>query len=627
MKHYYIYSKEDEKLAASVILYAKSKEIELVSIDIEKFDSLTVNENNHILVTACVDELKKVMHFASQKGLSIGIIARENQKELKSTFDLPEGLEERVDLALSSCNKKIDLLYCNETLVLQEVVVGEVPPLDSFSTSMEKLTFWERTKSFFSMLKKIKSLTHTSFTITTGKEKVLKFSAIGAVGVEYNNRTFAAKLVANYLKFNDSRLTLIFLSPSSILEYMRYIFQSHILKYTPKSLPKSVGYLHSHKLLIEAEKELDVTIDSINTFQTPITLETKTEALSLSVGEKFWEKSSKVKEIKENVKVDHLPSDSELSTYLGETIPLFSHASQEQFTSLFSNLREESKLNSTFVTLLILATIIATFGLYINSASVIIGAMLLAPLMQPIVGVSMGLLRQDSALLMNGAKSIGVGVLAVVFSAMFISWLVPLEQLTSEMNGRLSPTILDLFVAIVSGVAAAYAKSNEKIVGSLAGVAIAVALVPPIAVSGIGLGWGEWSMFNSAFLLFVTNLVGIILAASLTFLMLGFSPVSVAKKGLMYALILVAIVTVPLSISFSHMKHEIEITQQLSAFEVTINQKRIHLKNIDLQGKEVRCEVIASDILSKEEKVELKKLISKEVGEEVSVLVSFWYEL
>ena len=627
MKHYYIYTKEDEELASSVIQYAKSKEVELVSIGIEKFNALTVEEGDHILVTACVDELKQVMHFASEKSLSMGIIPRAEQKELKNTFDLPDTLEARVDLALASCGKKIDLLYCNETLVLQEIVVGEVPPLDSFSSSMEKQSFWERTKSFFSMIKKIKSLTHTPFTVTTGKEKVLKFSAIGAVGVEYNNRTFAAKLVANYLKFNDARLTLIFLSPSSILEYMGYIFQSHILKRTPKTLPNSVGYIHSNRLEIEAQKELSVTIDSVNSFKTPITLETKAEALALSVGEKFWEKSSNVKEIKENVKIDHLSSDSELSTYLGESIPLFSHASQEQFTSLFSNLREESKLNSTFMTLLILATMIATFGLYINSASVIIGAMLLAPLMQPIVGVSMGLLRQDSALLMNGAKSVGVGVLAVLFSAMLISWFVPLEQLTSEMHGRLSPTILDLFVAIVSGVAAAYAKSNEKIMGSLAGVAIAVALVPPIAVAGIGLGWADWSMFSSAFLLFITNLVGIVLAASLTFLMLGFSPVSVAKKGLTYALILVAIVSVPLSISFTKMKHDIGITQQLSDFEESINGKVIHLKNIHIQGKEVRCEVIASDILSKEEKVKLKGMISKEVGEEVSVLVSFWYEL
>ena len=625
--YHYIYTQSTEAFVTKVMEYLATKELEVKQIEIDKLEGLSLNKGEHLLVTGKVNDIKEVLAYAYEHEVSVGIVPLVEQKELMHTFSLPNKFEESIDLALSPCENKIDLLYCDETLVLQEVVLGEVPPLDCFSSSMEKSTLWERTKSFFSMLKKVRHLSHSSFTITTAKEKVLTFSAVGAVGVEYNNRTFASKLIANYLKFNDARLSLIVLSPTSVLQYMGYIFQSHILRRTPELLPSSVGYIHSQKLEIEANKKLTVTIDSNECMQTPVTLETKTEALHLSVGEAFWKRSSKVKEIKESVKVSHLPSDEEMSNYLGKSIPLFAHASKEQFSSLFKNLREESQLNSTFMTLLILATMIATFGLYINSASVIIGAMLLAPLMQPIVGVSMGLLRQDISLLSSGAKSVGVGVLAVLFTAMFIAFLLPLESLTSEMNGRLSPTILDMFVAIVSGIAAAYAKSNEKIIGSLAGVSIAVALVPPIAVAGVGLGWGEWSMFNSAFLLFITNLVGIVLAAALTFLMLGFSPLSVAKKGILYAMILVAIVSVPLSSSFSKMRHDIGIQKILSNFEASIGDKVIHLRNIKLQGKEIRCEVIASDILSKEEKKVLNALIADEVGEEVKVLVSFWYEL
>ena len=624
---YYIYMESVEDFAKRVVEYLTTQEQVVERVTLDELNDLTLKADDHLIVTGKVDSIKEVLAYAQEHQVSMGVVPMAEQRELIHTFSLPSNFEESIDLAMTPSSKKIDLLYCDDILVLQEVVIGEVPPLDSFSSSMEKLTFWERTKSFVDIFKKVRHLKHSSFTITTAKEKVLKFSAVGAVGVEYNNRTFASKLIAKYLKFNDARLSLVVLSPSSILQYMGYIFQSHILKRTPEILPSSVGYIHSQYLQIEADNKLTVTIDSKECIQTPIILETKAEALSLSVGEEFWARSSKVKEIKESVKVSHLPSDEEVSKYLGESIPLFSHASREQFTSLFSNLREESRLNSTFMTLLILATMIATFGLYINSASVIIGAMLLAPLMQPIVGVSMGLLRQDTGLLVDGAKSIGVGVLAVLVSAMLISWFVPLEQLTSEMSGRLSPTLLDLFVAIVSGIAAAYAKSNEKIIGSLAGVSIAVALVPPIAVSGVGLGWGDWSMFSSAFLLFVTNLVGIILSASLTFLMLGFSPVSVAKKGLTYALILVAIVTVPLYISFEKMKHNIDIQQQLSAFETTLNKKEIHIKNIEIQAKEVRCEVIASDILTSEEKRRLKELIALQVGKDVRILVSFWYEL
>ena len=625
--HYYIYTKISEELVHKALTYIATKEITVELVEMDALESLILKEGDHLLVTGSVYSIKQVMAYAYKKEVSLGIVPLSEQKELMATFALSSNLEESIDKALKPCEKKIDLLYCGDTLVLQEVVIGEVPPLDSFSSSMEKQSLWERTQSFFSIFKKVRHLAHTSLTMTTAKDKVLKFSAVGAVGVEYNNRTFASKLMAKYLKFNDARLSLVILSPSSILQYMGYIFQSHILKQTPESLPTSVGYIHSSFLKIEAQKKLTVTIDSERCMQTPITLETKAEGLRLSVGEAFWEKSSKVKEIKESVKVNHLPCDEEVSTYLGKSIPLFAHASREQFAALFTNLREESQLSSTFMILLILATMIATFGLYINSASVIIGAMLLAPLMQPIVGVSMGILRQDSSLLLSGANSIAIGVMAVIFSAVIIALLLPLEQLTSEMQGRLSPTILDMFVAIISGVAAAYAKSNEKIIGSLAGVAIAVALVPPLAVSGIGLGWGEWSMFSSALLLFMTNLVGIILAASLTFLFLGFSPIHVAKKGIFYALILVAIVSVPLYISFTHMKRDIAIQKSLTEFKANMGSKVIYLRGIELQGKEVRCEVIASDILSKDEKIELKKLIAEEIGEELNVVAYFGYAL
>jgi uncharacterized hydrophobic protein (TIGR00271 family) len=230
--------------------------------------------------------------------------------------------------------------------------------------------------------------------------------------------------------------------------------------------------------------------------------------------------------------------------------------------------------------LLILSTMIATFGLFINSSSVVIGAMLLAPLMQPIVSFSMGVLRQDSDLEFNGAKTILWAVLAVILTAAIISLFTPIERLTVEMSGLLSPTILDLFVAIVSGAAAAYAKSNEKIIGSLAGVAIAVALVPPLAVAGIGLGWADWHMFSMAFLLFVTNLVGIVLSAAFTFTLLGFSPLKIAQKGIMIWMAIAALVAIPLYNSFETMKEDIEIQRRLANVSFSVGRHDIKLTHI-----------------------------------------------
>jgi uncharacterized hydrophobic protein (TIGR00271 family) len=251
--------------------------------------------------------------------------------------------------------------------------------------------------------------------------------------------------------------------------------------------------------------------------------------------------------------------------------------------------------------------------------------------MQPIISLSMGVLRQDSGLELNGAKSIFWGVLAVILTAAIIALFTPIERLTSEMAGRLSPTILDLFVAIVSGAAAAYVKSNEKILGSLAGVAIAVALVPPLAVAGIGLGWADWHMFSTAFLLFITNLVGIVLSAAFVFVLLGFSPLHVAKRGILVWLTIVLLVSIPLYISFEKMKEDIAIQKTLSNLAFNVGIHEVKLTHIELihrtKTDEIRCEVIATGILSKAEKELLKEAIVKSIGKEAEVIVTFRYRL
>ncbi len=596
-----------------------------------KLGELDITQASHLLVTGCIEEIKLLMGIAHQNNLSLGIIPTTEQKELIRTFDLPVKTQDAITQALTPHEKKIDILYCNGIIVLQEVVVGDAPPLDQFDSTLKGKTYFDRVKIFWRTLKKVKELKHTQMKIMDAKDNEIKLSCVGLVGVEYNNATFAAKLISSQLSANDGKLSIVILSPTSMMQYMGYLFKSLVSHLTPESLPRSVGYIRSSKITIEPEVPMNVRIDSAQKQQTPVELEVKKEALSLSVGENFWQKQSKEQNGKDSIKIDHLPSDEESTNYLSKAIPLFSHASQEQYTTLFKNLREESRVTSTFMTLLILATMIATFGLFINSSSIIIGAMLLAPLMQPIVSLSMGVLRQDSALQINGIKTITIGVLAVLLTASIIALFTPIERLTTEMAGRLSPTILDLFVAIVSGAAAAYAKSNEKILGSLAGVAIAVALVPPIAVAGIGLGWGDWYMFSTAFLLFITNLVGIVLAAAFTFMILGFSPLHIAKKGIMTWMVIVAVVAIPLYSSFVKMQEDIQIQKTLSNLAFSLGEHDVKLTHIELVHRpkidQIRCEVIATGILTKEEKSLLKEAILKSIDKKAEVIATFRYRL
>jgi len=596
---------------------------ELVSISHEHF--------THYMVCGTTEEIKEVLQFVLMTHKSVGIVPLPEQKELIRTFALPSKLEENLIQAMTPSEEKIDILYSNGEIVLQEVVVGDVPPLDTYDTVLKGKGIFRRIKLFFHTLKKVKRLHHRRFTLTDENDKILKLSAVGLVAMEYENATFASKLIASQINAQDGKLSMLILAPVSILQYVGYLYTAFISKWTPKQLPRSLGYIRSSALKVETQNPLEVLVDGIHRQETPVELCVEEKALALSVGETFWERQSDDIKGKNSAKTDHLPSDEESASYLSKTIPLFSHASQAQYAALFSSLREEAKLTSTFMTLLILATVIATFGLFINSASVIIGAMLLAPLMQPIVSLSMGVLRQDSVLEITAAKTIAIGVFSVLMSAAVIAWFMPMEKLTSEMAGRLSPTILDLFVAIASGAAAAYAKSNEKIVGSLAGVAIAVALVPPIAVAGIGLGWGEWHMFSSALLLFLTNLVGIVFAAALTFVFLGYSPLHVAKKGVITWLVIALLISVPLYSSFEKMKSSIAIQEQLTNIHFRLIEHEVTLTHIELlqhsQKLEVRCEVIADGFLTPDEKRMLKEVIKKTVGQDVDVIVTFRYKL
>jgi uncharacterized hydrophobic protein (TIGR00271 family) len=208
--------------------------------------------------------------------------------------------------------------------------------------------------------------------------------------------------------------------------------------------------------------------------------------------------------------------------------------------------------------------------------------MILAPLMAPIVSLSMGVLRKEEYLLIESAKSLGLGILLALGCATLLTWIMPLHSINSEIAARLSPTLLDLAVAVISGIAGAYAHARAEIARSLAGVAIAVALVPPLSVAGIGIGWGEWPVFWGAFLLFLTNLVGIVLAAAFTFLWLGYSPFGRARRGLVLALILAGIVSVPLALGFTRLVEEHRIVRALEGWETAGVQLR------DVQIRSVR---------------------------------------
>jgi uncharacterized hydrophobic protein (TIGR00271 family) len=235
---------------------------------------------------------------------------------------------------------------------------------------------------------------------------------------------------------------------------------------------------------------------------------------------------------------------------------------------------------------MILSTLLASTGLFLNSASVIIGAMILAPLMSPIISLSMGIVRSDRSLVQPSLKTLAAGLSMGLVCAAVFALLTPLRILTPEMAGRLHPSLLDLIVALLSGVAGAYAHAKEEIARSLAGVAIAVALVPPLAVVGIGVGWMDTATILGASLLLITNLIGIMLASSVTFILLGFAPISRARKALSLSLALMLLVTIPLGLRFDRMVDQNAIHDTLSRIAAAHPEDGIlDVREVILSGK------------------------------------------
>jgi uncharacterized hydrophobic protein (TIGR00271 family) len=190
---------------------------------------------------------------------------------------------------------------------------------------------------------------------------------------------------------------------------------------------------------------------------------------------------------------------------------------------LFVRPEERQDWLARFVTLLTLSTIIAALGLLADSTAVVIGAMVVAPLMAPIMSLAGALTMTRPVRIAESAAIVTGGTAVSVATAIIVSWVVPGTLATSEILARTQPQLTDLGIALAAGAAGAYVTVRPHALGALPGVAIAVALVPPLATVGIMLETGRHDAAGQAFILFVTNLSAIALSAAIVFVVTGFT--------------------------------------------------------------------------------------------------------
>lgn len=215
----------------------------------------------------------------------------------------------------------------------------------------------------------------------------------------------------------------------------------------------------------------------------------------------------------------------ELKAKLKEIFSLLPDKADEEL--IVQSIREDIEFKGVRIWILICAIFTASLGLNVNSTAVIIGAMLISPLMNPIVGLGLGLGIYDLALVKRSLRSLGIMVLISLTTATLYFMLSPLSQAQSELLARTQPTIYDVLIALVGGAAGIFANSAKINKGNiLMGVAIATALMPPLCTAGYGISQGSLSYFLGAAYLFTINTIFIALSTLVVVRLMQFAPVA-----------------------------------------------------------------------------------------------------
>ncbi|WP_447727869.1 DUF389 domain-containing protein [Sphingomonas koreensis] len=239
---------------------------------------------------------------------------------------------------------------------------------------------------------------------------------------------------------------------------------------------------------------------------------------------------------------------------------------------VLEKVRGEAAWNGRYVFMVLMSAGIAVLGLLLSSPAVVIGAMLISPLMGPIIGLGFGLATFDGDEIRRSGIALALGtVIAVGFTALLVL-ASPLQNVTSEIAARTRPNLFDLLVALFSALAGAYAMIRGR-EGTVVGVAIATALMPPLAVVGFGLATWNGTVFGGALLLFLTNLITIAVSAAVIARLYGFgSSLSPKQTMLQTVLVIAALVAFAIPLGLALRQIAWEATASRQAREVIVSQ-------------------------------------------------------
>jgi len=302
-------------------------------------------------------------------------------------------------------------------------------------------------------------------------------------------------------------------------------------------------------------------------------------------------------------------------------------------SEVYAQMAQDARADVDFYTLMSLSSAIALLGLLLDSSAVIIGAMLVAPLMSPILSLAQGIVQGNPHLIQRAGASTFKGTVVSIGVSTLLTLLVSNAgtQPTREILARVSPNLLDLGVALAAGAAAAYAVSRKSVAAALPGVAISVALVPPLCVVGYGLGASEFGIAGGALLLYLTNLGGIVLVGVVIFLMMGFRPTR-AERGLrtrqaaFFAVVGLVLVAFPLGLTTFDIARERNLRSEINTILGQLDHEAFGINRYSIEKERGQFVVIATiysyQDVGREEVEMVQRRLSEAAGEPVKLRVT-----
>jgi uncharacterized hydrophobic protein (TIGR00271 family) len=283
-------------------------------------------------------------------------------------------------------------------------------------------------------------------------------------------------------------------------------------------------------------------------------------------------------------------------------------------------------LSQNYLLLIFASCIIATLGLLENSVAVIIGAMIIAPLMSPIQAFAFAALDGDPQMIRRSLLTAFVGALIAIGTSALLGVVAAASIYGSEVASRTRPNLFDLGIAVTAGAVAGIARVRPEISSTIAGTAIAVALMPPLCVVGLTLAHQAWSAAEGALLLFGTNFLGIATACMLVYV-LAKEFRSHNRTALVTTTVITAVLLFPLGASSLEItreaKIEAEIRHELTTNTVTFQRVNLTDARFDWYQKplNIRLSVSAENPVTESQIRDLEQFVQRRTGQHVKIVM------